>query len=174
MKLKHTHACKRDKTAPFSHDAPWCLLRTPCVKEGDDCVWSLISCGHFLSCSSLCTIHCKKGHFDHHPGWATQPKAPVCWFLLCKHPCPYASTSSVVYKYTVLFFFWFVLFFCFCFCSFTSIAAVLVPPCAPDFFFVPLHFFFLYLAPLSFIKSVSFFHSLVPSCEQQRSEPHTL
>lgn len=121
---------------PFSHDASWCQLRAPCGKEGDDSVWSLISCGHFLARSSLCAIRDEKKKVILIITLAGRQSLMFALPLLCKCPCPYASTSSVVFKYSELFFYvgLFLLLYRHSSCSCSALCSQ---------FFFPLHFFFL-------------------------------
>lgn len=127
--------------------------------------------------SSLCAIRCEKkkkkeGHFDHHPRWATQPN--VC------AACVSASTRVHTRLLPQLCVHIPCCFLFFCFASLQAQQLFLFRLALAEFFFFSrstyFSFFFPpYLGPALFHQvCVSFSHSPVPSCEQQRSKPHTL
>lgn len=127
---------------------PWCTLvhAQGALREGrwptrviSDLLWSLPVPQLFV-CH---TLQKKKGHFDHHPRWATQPN--VCAACIVQAPVSIrVYFLSCVYTYRAVFLF----------CFFTGTAAVLVPPRVRGIFFSPrstsFFFFFFYLGPALF------------------------
>lgn len=62
-------------------------------------VTSLISCGHLLSRSSLCAVHCKKGHFHYHLRMATPIHRQMFACLDCMRIYTYVHLQPLLYMH---------------------------------------------------------------------------
>lgn len=142
-------------TGPKQLPVPWCTLaRAQCALREERwqvrVICDLLRPLPVLQLFVSPTLRKKRGHFDHQPSLGNSQMFVLP--LLCKRPCPYASTpSNCVYIYIVVF----------CFPSLEAQQLFLFRLVLTEiFFFFQFHFFFLFLSGPALFLQVCVFLSL--------------